>query len=208
MLPFTDKTGSGEEDKCLLLLPSRAMLLSLIAFQRSPEGEKLGATWPVDPIVWCHLVETWRSRMKGTNTSKLVSLVCTQFVSKSFSYPDRVLRQRRTFSPEKARALGRPWSQLFGRRQTVQKNWRKLNIDHKCEQYYEQCSRFTRIETGAAIPALSSLLICRMRTSALLGGKRRTKGSDMGEPIRTIKGKLAWRGEHDARLGRAVQVQK
>jgi len=66
-----------------------------------------------------------------------------------------------------------------------------LKIDHKRKQYYEQCSRFTRIEKEAAIPALSSLLICRMRTSALLGGKRRTKGSDMGEPIRKIKGKLA-----------------
>jgi len=30
----------------------------------------------------------------------------------------------------------------------------------------------------------------------------------MGEPIRTRKGKLAGTGEHDARLGRAVQVKK
>jgi len=30
----------------------------------------------------------------------------------------------------------------------------------------------------------------------------------MGEPIKTRKGKLAGRGKHDARLGRAVQVKK
>jgi len=40
------------------------------------------------------------------------------------------------------------------------------------------------------------------------GGKRRTNGSNIGEPIRTRKGKLAGRGEHDARLGRVVQVKK
>ena len=30
----------------------------------------------------------------------------------------------------------------------------------------------------------------------------------MGEPIRTRKGKLAGRGKHDARLGRAVRLKK
>ena len=40
------------------------------------------------------------------------------------------------------------------------------------------------------------------------GKKRRTNGNNMGEPIRTGKGKLAGRGEHDARLGRVVQVKK
>jgi len=40
------------------------------------------------------------------------------------------------------------------------------------------------------------------------GGKTRTNGSNMGEPIRTRKGKLAGRVEHDARLGRVVQVKK
>jgi len=35
-----------------------------------------------------------------------------------------------------------------------------------------------------------------------------TIGSNMGEPIRTRKGKLARRGEQDARLGRVVQVIK
>ena len=44
--------------------------------------------------------------------------------------------------------------------------------------------------------------------STLLGGGRRTNGSDMGEPIRTRKGKLAGRVEHDARLGRVVQVKE
>ena len=44
----------------------------------------------------------------------------------------------------------------------------------------------------------------------LLGAKRRTNGSNMGEPIRTRKVKLAQAGrvEHDARLGRVVQVKK
>ena len=37
---------------------------------------------------------------------------------------------------------------------------------------------------------------------------RRTNGSNMGEPIRTRKGKLAGRGKHDARLNRVVQVKK
>ena len=37
---------------------------------------------------------------------------------------------------------------------------------------------------------------------------KRTNGSNMGEPIRTRKGKLAGRVEHDARLYRVVQVKK
>jgi len=47
-----------------------------------------------------------------------------------------------------------------------------------------------------------------MRRSTLLGGERRTNGNNVGEPIRTRKGKLAGRVEHDARLGRVVQVKK
>jgi len=35
-----------------------------------------------------------------------------------------------------------------------------------------------------------------------------TDGNNMGEPITTRKGKFAGRGEHDARLGRVVQVKK
>ena len=46
------------------------------------------------------------------------------------------------------------------------------------------------------------------RRSTLLGGERRTNGSNMGEPVRTRKEKLAGRVEHDARLGRVVQVGK
>jgi len=34
------------------------------------------------------------------------------------------------------------------------------------------------------------------------GGQRRTNGSNMGEPIRTRKGKVAGRGKYDARLDR------
>ena len=41
-----------------------------------------------------------------------------------------------------------------------------------------------------------------------MGVTRRTNGSNMGEPIKTRKGKLAGRGEHDAQLGRVVQVKK
>jgi len=39
-------------------------------------------------------------------------------------------------------------------------------------------------------------------------GGSRTNSSNMGEPIRKRKGKLAGRGKHDARLGRVVQIQK
>jgi len=38
--------------------------------------------------------------------------------------------------------------------------------------------------------------------------KRRINGSNMGEPIRARKEKLAERVEHDARLGRVVLVKK
>ena len=47
-----------------------------------------------------------------------------------------------------------------------------------------------------------------MRRSTLLGGKRRTNGVNIGEPIRTRKGKLAERDKHDARLVWVVQVKK
>ena len=40
------------------------------------------------------------------------------------------------------------------------------------------------------------------------GEGQRTNGSNMGNPIRTRKGKLAGRGKHDAPLGRVVQVKK
>ena len=46
------------------------------------------------------------------------------------------------------------------------------------------------------------------RRSTILEKQRRTNGSNMGEPIRTRKGKLAGRGKHDARLGHVVQVKK
>jgi len=57
------------------------------------------------------------------------------------------------------------------------------------------------------ITALNSSII-GTRRSTFLGGGRRTNGSNMGEPIRTRKEKLAGRGKHDARLGRVVQVKK
>ena len=53
--------------------------------------------------------------------------------------------------------------------------------------------------------APSFLSVGGTRRSTLLG---RTNGSNLGEPIRTRKEKLARRVEHDARLGRVVQVKK
>jgi len=54
----------------------------------------------------------------------------------------------------------------------------------------------------------SFLSVGGTRRCTLLGKKRRTNGSNMGEPIRTREGLLAGRVEHDARLGRVVQVKK
>ena len=48
----------------------------------------------------------------------------------------------------------------------------------------------------------------KTRRSTLLGEKRKPNGSNMGEPIRTRKEKLAGKVEHDARLGRVVQVKE
>jgi len=50
----------------------------------------------------------------------------------------------------------------------------------------------------------SFLSVGGTRRSTLLG----TNGSNMGEPIRTRKEKLAGRVEHDAQLGRVEQVKK
>jgi len=46
------------------------------------------------------------------------------------------------------------------------------------------------------------------RRSTLLGGKRRTNGSNRGEHIKKRKEKVAGRGKHDARLSCVVQVKK
>ena len=70
----------------------------------------------------------------------------------------------------------------------------------------QQINSATRIEGEAAMSALS--FSRRDKEIYLLGGKRRTNGSNMGEPIKTRKGKLAGRGKHDARLGCVVQVKK
>jgi len=56
------------------------------------------------------------------------------------------------------------------------------------------------------LPLLSS---CRRGEEIyFFGGKRRTSGSHMAQPIRTRKGKLAGQGKQDALLGRVVQVKK
>ena len=73
-------------------------------------------------------------------------------------------------------------------------------------QALQQINSATRIEGEAAMSALS--FSRRDKEIYLLGGKRRTNGSNMGEPIRTRKGQLAGRVEQDARLGRVVQVKK
>jgi len=72
-----------------------------------------------------------------------------------------------------------------------------------------QIDSTTRIEGEAAIclPFLS-FSVGSTRRSTLLGGGRRTNGSNMGESIRTRKGKLLKRGKHNARLGRVVQIKK
>jgi len=72
----------------------------------------------------------------------------------------------------------------------------------------QQINSATRIEGGAAMSALPFFFSRRDEEIYSSGGKRRTNGSNIGEPIRTRKGKLAGRGEHDARLGRVVQVKK
>jgi len=56
----------------------------------------------------------------------------------------------------------------------------------------------------------SFLSVGRTRRSTLLGGESKTNGGNMAEPIRvrTREGKLAGIGQHDARLGRVVQVKK
>jgi len=70
-----------------------------------------------------------------------------------------------------------------------------------------------RIEGGAAMSAppffqSAGRGVSGTRRSTLLGGGRRTNSSNMGEPIRTLKEKLAGGVEHDAQLGRVVQVGK
>jgi len=57
------------------------------------------------------------------------------------------------------------------------------------------------------------LLLCFSRrdegTFSFGGGNfGRTNGSNIGEPIRTRKGKLAGTGKHNAQLGGVVQVGK
>ena len=70
----------------------------------------------------------------------------------------------------------------------------------------QQINSATRVEGEAAMCAFLS--VGGTRRSILLGGKRRTNGRNMREPIRTRKEKLAERGKHDARLSRGVQVIK
>ena len=99
--------------------------------------------------------------------------------------------------------------QLFGKRQNEQKSWRKLDTDHQRGQNYEHCSRSVvpgeLKERQRCLPLLFSSR--RDKEIYYSGGERRTNGSNMGEPIRTRKEKLAGRVENHARR-RVVQVKK
>jgi len=72
-------------------------------------------------------------------------------------------------------------------------SWRKLDTDHQRGQYYEHCSRSTvpqkLKEKQHVFP--SFLSVGGTRRSTLLGVERKTNGRNMGEPIRTRKGRLA-----------------
>jgi len=71
----------------------------------------------------------------------------------------------------------------------------------------QQINSATIIE-GEAVIFPSFLSVGGTRRSTLLEGERRTNCSNMGEPTRTRKRKLAGRNKHDARLGCVVQVKK
>jgi len=71
----------------------------------------------------------------------------------------------------------------------------------------QQINSASRIEGEAAMSA-PPFFQSAGRGDLLLGEKKRTNGVDMGEPIKTRKGKLAGRGKHDEQLRHVVQVKK
>jgi hypothetical protein len=72
----------------------------------------------------------------------------------------------------------------------------------------QQINSATRIEGEAAMSAPPFFQSTGRGDLLFWGGGRSTNSSNVGEPIRTRKKKLAGRGKHDARLGRVVQVKK
>ena len=72
----------------------------------------------------------------------------------------------------------------------------------------QQINSATRIEGEAAMSAPPLFQSAGRGDLLFWGWERRTNGSNMREPIRTRKENLAGRVEHDARLGRVVQVKK
>ena len=72
----------------------------------------------------------------------------------------------------------------------------------------QQINSATGIEGEAAMSAPPFFQSAGRGDLLFWGEKRRTNGSNMGKPIITRKGKLAGSVEHDARLGRVVQVKK
>jgi len=72
----------------------------------------------------------------------------------------------------------------------------------------QQNNSATRIEGDAAMSAPLFFQSAGRGDLLFWGGGRRSNGSNMGEPVRTRKGKLGGRGKHDARLGHVVQVKK
>jgi len=84
--------------------------------------------------------------------------------------------------------------QLFRRRLNEQKSWRTLDTNHQRGQYYEHCSRSIvpreLKEKQRCLPLLSfSRQDEEMYSSGVVGEDQ--PGSNMGEPIRTRKEKLA-----------------
>jgi len=92
----------------------------------------------------------------------------------------------------------------------ISQSWRKLDTDHQRGQYYEHCSRsIVPRELKEKLSCLPLLFCSRQDEEFYSSGEKvRTNGSNVGEPIRARKGKLAGRSKHNARLGRVVQVKK
>ena len=72
----------------------------------------------------------------------------------------------------------------------------------------QQINSATRIEEEAVMSSPPFFQSAGRGDLLFWGGGRRSNGSNMGEPVRTRKGKLGGRGKHDARLGHVVQVKK
>ena len=106
---------------------------------------------------------------------------------------------------------------IHRKRRNEQRSWRKLDTDHQRGQYYEHCSRSIvpreLKERQQFLPLLSFSRRDEPRRSTLLGGKRRTNSSNMGEPIRTRayqnkKRKVGWKRRARCSTGSCGAGQK